>query len=142
MLHLPELAQTEALQVDDDERPVDMMTCHTRGRGHDFARQRLRVDDDGLPKPLRRDVLVQLGHVDSAEVVDIQRAAFVVSLVEPERPTLKDGGALGVLSPCVSIAKAHPYEEVYARRTGPTAGRAHRYRPPPHSSASSGSSPT
>lgn len=80
VLHLPELREAEALEVDDDERAVDMFARSTSGRGKDFARERLSVDEDSLPETRRRDVLVQLRHVDTAEAMDIQRPTFFISL--------------------------------------------------------------
>lgn len=77
VLHLPELAETEALEIDDHKTSIDRFTSLPCGSGEDFSGERLGVDDDALPMSFRRDVFVEFGHVYPAKEMDVERSPFL-----------------------------------------------------------------
>ena len=51
-----------------------------RRGGENLARERVGVGEEGLPEAVGGDALVELGRVDAAEGVDVERAAAFVGL--------------------------------------------------------------
>jgi hypothetical protein len=71
----PELGESEALEVNDDERLAYRPTS-SGGRGWEhLGEESLDIDEDGLPMVLGSDVLVEPLGAYRAEALDVYRTA-------------------------------------------------------------------
>lgn len=64
-------------EIDDDEGARNRLARGFRRGGEHLARERLAVDNDGLPEAFEGHLLLQLREVDAAEAVEVQRTAFL-----------------------------------------------------------------
>ena len=77
VLDLPELGDTDALEVHDRAARLDEVAGDGRADGQAVALELFVLDDERLELAFGRSDLIQLGEVELAELLDVDRPAVL-----------------------------------------------------------------